>query len=140
MSKVIKKSPQAASRKVVDNSSQLVEFELHLGKEIREIFASSSKRQVRMAEQLRISSQAFQGKLNNPVFGTIYDLIKTSIFLDIDFLDYIRQHLAKLGYKTFIGENEIMRNELVEAKKRINLLQSENEILDNLCKVRSKLG
>lgn len=140
MAKLIKKSPQATSSKVASKAPQVVEFDLHLGQEIRKVFTDSAKKQVRMAEELNISSQAFQGKLNNPVFGTVYDLIKTSIFLDIDFLDYIRQHLAKMDYKTFIGDNELMRIELVECKKRMQLLQSENELLDNLSKVRAKLS
>lgn len=128
------------SPKKVQDTSGPVEYKLHLGTIIRELIkGNKALRQTDLCSELHITTTAMQGKLNNPIYGNVYDLVKTSLFLNVDLFDRIRKELVKAGMPLFAGNEEQMSIELVDAKRRINLMKVEIETLEKLAKVREQL-
>ncbi len=115
------------------------QYGLHLGQLVKDIFKENkSYRQTQLAELLGITPTGIQSKLFNPIYGSVYDIIKTSEYFKIDLFDVIRKNLVSNGHGLFGGNEEKLSLELDQANKRINVMKQEIETLEKLAKLRDK--
>lgn len=115
------------------------EFGINLGQIIREQIALAGLKQTVLAKTLGISTIGMQYKLNNPTFGTIYDIIKTCKFLNVDLFNIMKMQLIKRGFAVFHGIEEQVKADNIEAAEQLIVLKKENELLKDLVKLRDKL-
>lgn len=136
---MMKTGPEKKSVKTGVKEYDNVQYGLHYGEFIRGYVNKFPKPQIQLATELSITKQALQGKFNNPFYGNIYDVIKTSEWLGLDLLELARKQLVQNGYMLFKGEHEMLSEELIAEKKKNQLLKAENETLEKLYKIKENL-
>lgn len=111
-----------------------VKYGLHIGKIISDFIEPTP--QAEIAKKLNISAQGFGHRLNNPLYGSVYDIIEISMLLGTDFLSPARDVIYNNGIapaKTFTEfEMKDLLNKLEIAQNRIIKLDRENDLLHKL--------
>ncbi len=113
-----------------------VKYGLHLGKLIKDHIEESKYSQRDIAPKVNISPQGFGHKLDNPSYGTTYELVDISIALGFDFISPLRDIFYNGGVypRRMYTESEVndIKIKLEEAEIRIKKLDRENDLLHKL--------
>ncbi|MEI2693688.1 MAG: hypothetical protein V9E90_01330 [Saprospiraceae bacterium] len=137
----IKKTPKAKKPKKERKPYTFApeEYGIHLGLIIRQTLKARRIPQKDMLPKLNITHGGFQHKMKTPTYGTIYEIIISSETMGIDLFNIIRQELVKGGHPLFAGVEGKLENELNEARRKINLLIQENQMLEKLAQMRDQI-
>lgn len=135
-----KRGPKPKGGQSRDANKGVVEYGLHLGNSIRGVLEEKNMLQTLLYQQLNISSNALQNKLNNPYYGTIYDIIKTSKYLNLDLFDFIRKFLSEQGETLFNSEQEKAIYKAKDQENEILLLRKQVEMLKEVIQLEQKIS
>ncbi len=132
-------SKKTKIRKESNNSRYSpVEFDLHVGSIVREQLAFKGVSQIALAKQLGITAVAVQNKLNNPLYGSVYDLIKTSNFINIDLFKNIRLTLVNLGNGLYKSSEDQLLDKIADLEIKLENAKKEKELLKQLAGLNQK--
>jgi transcriptional regulator with XRE-family HTH domain len=112
-----------------------VKYNLHLGTIVREKLYEKGIKQNALANKLGVSPVAVQNKLNNPIFGSPYDIVETSLYINIDLFLLIRQALVNDGIDLFRGNEETLSEKIKSLQSDVELLRKENDLLKKLVEI-----
>lgn len=115
-----------------------MEYEYHFGNVIRLLIKEKGLLQLRLANVLSISTNGMNNKLNSPSFGSIYDIVKASEFLDIDLFEVLSRAFANKEMPVFKKSLQGINNQLDSTNSEIEMLKKENYLLQELLKLKGK--
>lgn len=115
-----------------------VEFEFHLGALIRQTVKDQGLMQSNLAKALNITSVGMNNKLNAPAFGNVYDIVKASLFLNVDLFAKISQAFADKEMEVFVKSIQSTQNQANRKMDDYEILKKENALLQELVKLRTK--
>ncbi len=95
------------------------EFSVHVGQKVKELMRVRGYSYQEFADKLRITKNGLANRLLKPHYGTYYDVIKTSIALEYDFLSEGIVAIKKAGVSV----------DTLPAQAELALLKAENEQL-----------
>jgi len=75
----------------------MTEYGVHFGKLIKDHISTLKQSENDISKTFGLTPNGFRRKLDNPYFGTVYDLIKVSIILKTDFVGHMVKILEENG-------------------------------------------
>lgn len=122
---------------LMPKSKREIKYNLNLGKMIKEaIEQHKTLTQTELSSDINLTRMGFGHRLNNPTYGTAYDVIEISLMLKKDFVSPMLEVIRNNG----IYEEEKYSREVVEElkeqvehyKQLYDRLVRENNLLHNL--------
>lgn len=116
-----------------DKTNKEVEYNLHLGDIVDEVFSRSGLTLAQAGERLNLGRQGFWHRLQSPTYGNIYDVIKASILFEHDFIAPVYQVWLDHGHDfTRIypkSEFDELSSEIIELRNLNQRLKRESDLL-----------